>query len=116
MSSIWTVFISTSVAIFGVNRALMTYQLYHNVLIERTEDLYLVEQFCDQASHIKNLGRHTNLCLEAEKRLSTPPIVHAIRQVIDDTLYREFHVNTLIQVGLVLVMIFFTAMLHTRFL
>jgi hypothetical protein len=108
-------FIGSSLVIFGINRTLLTYQLYHNVLIERAEDHYLISNFCDQASHIRNLGRHTNMCLEAEKRLSTPPILHAFRQVIDDTLYREFHLNVLIQVGMVLLMIFFTSILHARF-
>lgn len=116
MSQIWTTFIGGATVVFSINRVLLTYQLYHNVIIERTEDQYLISNFCDQASHIKHLGRHTTMCLEAEKRLSTPPILHAIGQVIDDTLYREFQMRNVIQIGVILLMTFFTAMLHARFL
>lgn len=65
-SPIVTIFFRVVGVVLMMNRVLYTMATYNGKKIEREEDLYLKELFCNKVDH-SQIGRHTSLCLEAGK-------------------------------------------------
>jgi hypothetical protein len=97
------------------NRILFTYETYKRISIERTEDRVLKSSFCTQVDRT-SIGRHTSICLEADRRLATPNIVHTLKHVVDDTLYREFHFHKIATISVVCIAVLFIGHIHTRYI
>jgi hypothetical protein len=98
-----------------LNRILYSMAVYKNTRIERDEDLYLKSSFCNQANH-REIGRHTTICLEADRRLASSVAFHTAQHVVNDTLYRELHFHTLMQVTGVIVVVISLGAFHTRYI
>lgn len=97
------------------NRILFTYETYKRIGIERNEDHVLKSSFCTQVDRT-SIGRHTNICLEADRRLATPTIIHTLKYVVDDTLYRELHFKQIATVSVVFIAVLFIGHVHTKYI
>lgn len=97
-----------------LNRILYSMAVYKKMKIEREEDIYLKNNFCNQVSH-REIGRHTNLCLEANKRLASTVVFHTIQEVVNDTLYRELHFHTIAQVSGVIIVVMVLGAFHNKY-
>jgi len=97
------------------NRAMLFADLMNRMAIEREEDLYLIEQFCDIVDH-KGIGRHTAICIEAAQRVSSSIAFHAVRALVDDTLYMQLHLDWCLAAGSGLVTLMAVSAFHSRYL
>lgn len=97
------------------NRVLFTFETFKKFSIERNEDLYLKANFCNNVDR-KSIGRHTTICLEADRRLSTPRWIQTLKYVVDDTLYRELQMHQIASITAVLAAVIMVGHLHTRYL
>jgi hypothetical protein len=88
--------------------------VYKRMKIERDEDIYLKNNFCNQVDH-REIGRHTTICLEADKRLASTVMFHTIQEVVNDTLYRELHFHTLAQVSGVIIVVMVLGWFHNKY-
>lgn len=98
-----------------LNRIMYTLATYKKVQIERQEDLFLKNNFCNTLDH-KEMGRHTAICLEANRRLASSVIFHTLQTVIDDTLYRELHFHTIAQVTGIFTGVIIIGALHSKYI
>lgn len=113
-SPIVTIFFKIVGIVLIMNRVLYSMSVYKRMKIERDEDIYLKNNFCNQVDH-KEIGRHTSICLEADKRLASSVVFHTIREVVDDTLYRELHFHTLAQVSGVVIVVMVLGAFHNKY-
>lgn len=97
-----------------MNRMLYTMAVYKGKKIEREEDLYLKNNFCNQVDH-SQIGRHTNICLEADRRLASTVTFHTMQEVVNDTLYRELHFHTIAQISGVIIVVMVLGAFHNKY-
>jgi len=88
---------------------------YKKMKIEKDEDIYLKHNFCNKVDH-SSIGRHTSICLEADRRLASSVAFHTAQSVVNDTLYREFQFNALVQISAVALAIMALGVFHNRYL
>jgi len=62
----------------------------------------------------KELGRHYITCLEVKRRLASSVLFHTIHELVNDTIYRELHINTIIQITLMIISILFIGTIHSK--
>jgi len=86
------------------NRILFLVDEYNRLAAERETDQYMAH-ICDDVDY-KKMGRHSAMCSELHRRLSTGVFLHALRSVTDDTINREVTVSGIVTVftGLSIVM------------
>ena len=113
-SPIISIFFKIVGFILVINRLLLTISTYKKMKIEREEDIYLKNNFCNQVDH-KSIGRHTTICLEADRRLASSVGFHTIQNVVNDTLYRELQFHTIAQITGVLVGVMALGAFHTKY-
>lgn len=113
-SPIVTIFFKLVGVVLFLNRVLYSMAVYKRMKIERDEDIYLKNNFCNQVSH-REIGRHTTLCLEAERRLASPVIFHTVQEVVNDTLYRELQFRTIAQVTGVILVVMLLGAFHNKY-
>jgi hypothetical protein len=113
-SPIISIFFKIVGVILMLNRILYGMATYKKIKIERNEDIYLKQNFCNQVDH-KEIGRHTSICLEADRRLASTISFHTMQEVVNDTLYRELHFHTLIQITGVIVVVMTLGAFHTKY-
>lgn len=97
-----------------MNRILYTMAVYKQKKIERDEDNYLINNFCNQVDH-REIGRHHMICLEADKRLASTITFHTIQEVVNDTLYRELHFHTIAQVSGLIIVVMVLGAFHNKY-
>lgn len=88
--------------------------VHKRMKIERDEDIYLKNNFCNQVDH-REIGRHTSICLEADRRLASSIVFHTAQEVVNDTLYRELHFHTVAQVTAVVVAVMALGAFHNKY-
>lgn len=108
-------FLKAITLVFVLNRILLTMSVYQKMKIEREEDLFLQRGFCSSYDH-RELGRHSVICLQANHRLASSVLVHTLMYVVNDTMYRELHVQTIGQGILVCLAVFLVGAFHTKYL
>lgn len=113
-SPIVSIFFRVVGIIVIMNRILHGMAVYKRMTIERDEDIYLKHNFCNQVDH-KEIGRHTAICLEADRRLASTVIFHTVQEVVNDTLYRELHFHTLAQVSGLIIVVMTLGAFHTKY-
>jgi hypothetical protein len=114
-SPIVGIFLKIVIIVLTLNRILYTISTYKKMIIEREEDLFLKRNFCDVMDH-KDLGRHTTICLENNRKLASSIIFHTFQKVIDDTLYRELQFHTIIQVTGIFASVIIIGALHSKYI
>lgn len=114
-SPIVSVFFKFVAMMVILNRILYTQSKYKEMQIERAEDLFLKTNFCNTLDH-KEMGRHTTICLEADKRLSSSVLFHTIQTVVDDTLYRELHFHTIAQITGIFAGVIAVGAIHAKYI
>ena len=114
-SPIVGIFLKIVAVVLTLNRILYTISTYKKMTIERTEDLFLKKNFCDNLSH-KDLGRHTTICLENNRKLASSVMFHTFQKVVDDTLYRELHFHTIAQVTGIFAGVIIIGALHSKYI
>jgi hypothetical protein len=92
-----------------------TLSTYKKMTIERQEDLFLKKNFCDAMDH-RDMGRHTTICLENNRKLASSIWFHTLQKVIDDTLYRELHFHTIAQVTGIFAGVIIIGALHSKYI
>lgn len=85
------------------------------MVIERQEDLFLKHNFCDAMDH-KDLGRHTAICLENNRKLASSIYFHTFQKVVDDTLYKELHFQTIAQITGIFAGVILIGALHSKYI
>lgn len=110
-----SIFFKLTSIVLVLNRVLYAMSVYKRITIERGEDIYLRHNFCNMVDH-KEIGRHTAICLEAERRLASPVIFHTLHEVVNDTLYRELHFHTVLQISLVVVSVMILGAFHSKYI
>ena len=113
-SPIVSIFFKLVSVIVLLNRLLYGMEVYRKMKIERDEDIYLKQNFCNQVDH-KEIGRHTAICLEADRRLASTVTFHSLQELVNDTLYRELHFHTLMQVSGVIIVVMSLGAFHTKY-
>lgn len=98
-----------------MNRVLYTIQTHKNMTIERDEDIYLKTNFCNKVDH-SEIGRHTTICLEADKRLASSVVFHTLQEVVNDTLYRELQFQALMQVTALFTGVIIVGAIHSKYI
>lgn len=98
-----------------LNRILFTVSTYKKIQIERQEDMFLKNNFCNTLDH-KEMGRHTTICLETDRRLASSIVFHTFQQVIDETLYRELHFHTIAQITGIFTSVIIIGALHSKYI
>jgi hypothetical protein len=114
-SPIVSVFFKLVVVMMTLNRIMYTLSTYKKMQIERQEDLFLKTNFCNTLDH-KDMGRHTTICLETDRRLASSVVFHTIQAVVDDTLYKELHFHTIAQVTGVFAGVILVGALHSKYI
>lgn len=114
-SPIVGIFLKLVTFVLLLNRILYTVSTYKKMSIERQEDLFLKKNFCDAMNH-KDMGRHTTICLENNRKLASPIWFHTFQKVVDDTLYRELHFHTIAQVTGVFASVIVIGALHSKYI
>lgn len=114
-SPIVSIFLKLVAIVLMLNRIMYTVSTYKKMKIERGEDLFLRENFCDVLSH-KDLGRHTTICLENNRKLASSILFHTFQKVIDDTLYRELHFHVIAQVTGIFAGVIIIGALHSKYI
>lgn len=87
-------------------------------MLERDEDRYLVDNFCDMVDH-RGLGRHVTTCTDALHRLSLGVTARAMRAFVDDIAAHALHPNNALPLVSAVTVTFamaFVGALHTRYL
>jgi hypothetical protein len=79
------------------NRILFGYSRFKELSNQRADDLYFLNNACNRFDH-KSLGDHATYCRKIEHKLSMSLVYHTVKDVIDDTLYRELSFQTMAQV------------------
>jgi hypothetical protein len=102
------------ICIFLVNRAMVLSESYKKASIERVEDLNL-QSICETVDR-KRLGRHTQLCLEVDRRLASSIVFGAVKELVDDTLYRELRLDVALQFCGMMVIAVVSGWLHSKYL
>lgn len=115
MNPIVSIFFKILTVMVFLNRIMYTMETYKKIKIERDEDLFLKHNFCNTLDH-KDMGRHTNICLEANRRLASSVYFHTIQTVVDDTLYRELHFHTIAQITGVFAGVILIGALHSKYI
>jgi hypothetical protein len=98
-----------------MNRILYTIQTYKTMTIERDEDIYLKTNFCNKVDH-SEIGRHTTICLEADRRLASSVVFHTLQEVVDDTLYRELQFHTLVYITAMFTGVIVVGAIHNKYI
>lgn len=114
-SPIVSIFFKLVGVIVALNRLLYGIQTHKSMQIERTEDVYLKTMFCQKVDHIE-IGRHTAICLEANKRLASSVVFHTLQEVVNDTLYRELHIHTLLYVTALFTGVIVVGAFHSKYI
>ena len=114
-SPIVQVFLYAVAFMLLANRVLFTFETYKRISIERNEDRELKSSFCSKVDR-SSIGRHQTICLEADRRLATPNIVHTLKYVVDDTLYREFHFRQIATMTAVVLSVLVIGHIHTKYI
>ena len=114
-SPIVGIFLKIVSIVLVMNRIMYTISTYKKMTIERQEDLFLKKNFCEALDH-KDIGRHTTICLENDRKLASPVIFHTFQKVIDDTLYRELHFHTIAQVTGVFAGVIIVGAIHSKYI
>lgn len=113
-SPIVTIFFRIVGLVVIMNRILYSMAVYNQKKIERDEDIYLIQNFCNQVNH-REIGRHTSICLEADRRMSSTVIFHTLQEVVNDTLYRELHFHTIAQISGVVIVVMILGAFHNKY-
>jgi hypothetical protein len=114
-SPIVSIFFKLVGVVLFLNRILYTIQTHKNMAIERDEDIYLKTYFCDKVDH-SEIGRHTTICLEADKRLASSVVFHTIQEVVNDTLYRELQFQTLVYITTLFTGVIIVGAIHSKYI
>lgn len=101
------------VSAFTVNRTLFFVDTYNKLNQESQTDMYMLG-ICKEVDY-KQIGRHAALCDDIEHRLGTPVFLRAVRQVVDDTFYREVSLQGIVTVFIGLSIVTMISNLHTRY-
>jgi hypothetical protein len=119
MSTLKSPIVSLFFKLVGVvlimNRILYSIQTHKNMTIERDEDNYLKTNFCNKVDH-SEIGRHTTICLEADKRLAASVVFHTLQEVVNDTLYRELQFHTLVRVTALFSGVIIVGAIHSKYI
>lgn len=114
-SPIVTYFFYIVICCLVLNRVFFAFDVYDKTLVERSEDKYLLSSFCNLVDH-REIGRHTAICMEAERRLGRKVVFHVIRSVVDDTLQKEVELIHVVHFTLIVVTVIFVGMMHGRYM
>lgn len=113
-SPIVTIFFRIVGVVVLMNRILYSMSVFKQKKIERDEDIYLMNNFCNQVNH-REIGRHTTICLEADRRLASTVTFHTIQEVVNDTLYRELHFHTIAQISGLIIVVMVLGAFHNKY-
>lgn len=113
-SPIVTIFFRIVGVVVLMNRILYSMAVFKQKKIERDEDIYLMNNFCNQVNH-REIGRHTTICLEADRRLASTVTFHTIQEVVNDTLYRELHFHTIAQISGLVIVVMVLGAFHNKY-
>lgn len=114
-SPIVSIFFKLVGVVLVMNRILYTIQTHKNMAIERLEDVYLKTNFCNKVDH-SEIGRHTTICLEADKRLASSVVFHTLQEVVNDTLYRELQFHTLVYITALFTGVIVVGAIHNKYI
>jgi hypothetical protein len=95
------------------NRVLFGVEEYMRLSLERSTDLYMYAM-CEQVDY-KKIGRHAQLCADLEHRLSNGIMFHTVKAVVDDTLYREATLQSIAQLGLMIILVILGSSMYGRY-
>lgn len=98
-----------------LNRCILLYSTFVRLTQERMNDLYVLTHLCHVLDY-RQIGRHSLICEQIERRLSKYLLVNALEYVVNDTLYMEMGVSSMIQVSVILIIIVTLGALQARML
>lgn len=114
MSPILSTFAKVIACVIALNRLLFAVETHKRMEIERAEDLYLKMNFCNRVDH-REIGRHTSICLEADRRLASSVTFRTAKQVVDDTLHQDLRIQVVAQVTFLVMAVMALAAFHTKY-
>lgn len=98
----------TIFACFLFDRLFLLFETYNETKRDIEDDENFFVSNCLDPGGIKYLGKRYYICDEIKKRASTPILFHALQYVANDTMYREFSIQNVLQIMGVVVIVFVT--------
>lgn len=109
---IWFMFVST--ALFIVERIIFMYQSYERLVSEREEDISLLYHVCHRIQQAA-IGRHSSVCVQAERRVSSSILVRALEETVHDIMFKNIDVHTVYQITFVFACVILVNYMFTSF-
>lgn len=96
-----------------VERLLYLYRIYERMKYEREEDISLLFHVCDKI-HDKNIGRHSSICVDAQRRVSQSILRKSVEELIQETIHKSLEPQTIVVFTIIIISFLFIIYIYNK--
>lgn len=102
------------IGLLTANRILFAYNTYKKLSHKRVNDYFFISESCDKYDY-QDLGDHAEYCRNVKHKLSMSITYHTLKELVDDTLYKELNITIILQITMIMICITFIGIFYNKF-